>query len=344
MFDNPLQNEALAPAGGWKWLDEASATLKFPFLLFLPDGRIGGAGSPAHWRWSEGALLITDEEGKEWRLRREGNGFRGDGQLIRAAGSWPVRSLPPSRSGRRNLVVLRSGDNSLHPLWLETLDGERRTWDLCLSYYGNNPEEWRDRCEYFLPRKGSKFEGLAAVLDQADFIWGYDYIWFPDDDLLIDGSEINTFFATARRFDLLLAQPALAPGCFINHRITEQQKDFRVRFTSFVEIMAPLFSREALAIVAPSFGINESGYGLDHLWPALLGAPLNRIGVVDEVAMVHTRPMGATYNLERASREGWDLLDKFGLRQLYANYGGIPRQPSGWFRIRNGQGELLQSS
>ena len=222
--------------------------------------------------------------------------------------------------------------------------GQERNWDLCLSYYGDQPQLWRVQPEYFVAQKGSKFEGLDRLVGHDGFLWEYDYVWFPDDDLLIDGIDINLMFALARRFDLALAQPSLAAGCFVNHRITEQQTDCRLRFTSFVEIMAPLFAREALAVVAPSFGLNRSGYGLDHLWPALLGAPVNRIAVIDEVAMVHTRPMGANYDAAAASSEGWDLLDRFGLCQLYATYGGITKHAQGWTRVRGETGQKLEAT
>ena len=330
------------PAGGFAWCNAAGHAA--PFVLFLPGGRIGGA-APNHlsrWRWAgDGALALMAASGAEALLQPVAGGFVGGGQQLRPSAPWPIRTLPGVREGRRNLVVLRSGDNSLHPLWLESMRGEERNWDLCLSYYGNNPEEWRHGANYFIPQKGSKFAGLTPLVESEAFLWGYDYIWFPDDDLLIDGADINRMFAIAHEFDLQLAQPSLAPGCFVNHRITQQLPDCRLHFTSFAEIMAPLFSREALAVVAPSFGFNQSGYGLDHLWPALLGAPKNRIAVIDEISMVHTRPMGANYDVEGASNEGWDVLERFGLTQLYASYGAIMREPQGWFRTRGGQGRPL---
>ena len=73
--------------------------------------------------------------------------------------------------------------------------------------------------EHFVVQKGGKYPGLTA-LAASDLVHSYDYIWFPDDDLLIDGRDINRAFALARACNLLLAQPALEPGCFVNHRIT----------------------------------------------------------------------------------------------------------------------------
>ncbi len=326
------------PEGGWIWRDEAAGVVKSPFVLFLPDGGVGGsaAGALCGWRGGDGEIVLTDHAGREWEMAWEPRGFAGAGQTLRPAGEWPIQALPPVRWGRRNLVVLRAGDQSLHPLWLETMGGVERNWDLCLSYYGDHPELWRGQAEYLIPQKGSKFGGLAALIGSQEFLWEYEYIWFPDDDLLIAGADINRLFALARRFGLSLAQPSLAPGCFVNHRITEQQPRSLLRFTSFVEIMAPLFAREALAVVAPSFGFNQSGYGLDHLWPALLGSKSSRVAVLDAIAMVHTRPMGANYDVEGASSEGWAVLDRFGLCQRYATHGVMLGQSEGWER-RHGE-------
>ncbi len=332
---------AAPPFGGWAW---HGAGNNAPFVLFLPDGGIG-SGAPTDlsaWRWGNaGAIVIANAMGVETTLSPCAYGFRGGRQSLRPVTPWPIRVLPVPRLGRRNLVVLRGGDHSLHPLWLESLGAQGRNWDLCLSYYGDHPERWQDEAEYFIPQKGTKFGGLAPLVQNDGFLWGYDYIWFPDDDLLIDGADINRMFALARQFDLMLAQPSLTAGCFVNHRITQQVDECRLRFTSFVEIMAPLFSREALAVAAPSFGLTQSGYGLDHLWPALLGTPQNRIAVIDEISMVHTRPMGANYDVEGASTEGWDLLDSFGLHQIYAGYGAIMRSAQGWSRRRGEPGQLL---
>jgi hypothetical protein len=39
---------------------------------------------------------------------------------------------------KQHLVVVRAGDNSLHPHWLAG-DGDR-TWDLVVSYFGDDPD------------------------------------------------------------------------------------------------------------------------------------------------------------------------------------------------------------
>ena len=59
-----------------------------------------------------------------------------------------------ARGRRRNLVVLRAGDNSLHHGWL---DAPARDFDLFVSYYGSAPGRHRHTADGRLCSRG----GLA---------------------------------------------------------------------------------------------------------------------------------------------------------------------------------------
>jgi hypothetical protein len=45
-------------------------------------------------------------------------------------------------SRKRNLVLLRAGDTSLHSHWMGA-SGEERNWDLVLNYFGDDPDKFR---------------------------------------------------------------------------------------------------------------------------------------------------------------------------------------------------------
>jgi hypothetical protein len=72
------------------------------------------------------------------------------------------------------------------------------------------------------------------------------------------------------------------------HIVTLTNRSFKLRFTNFVEIMAPCFSRNFLKRCAPSFGANLSGWGLDYLWPTWAESP-SKVAIIDSVAVRHTR-------------------------------------------------------
>lgn len=193
---------------------------------------------------------------------------------------------------RRFLVMARAGNASLHRKWI---GGAGRTFDLFLSCYGDRPEEYAADAEHLRKMKSTKWPAWHAHIGEArELIASYDAVWFPDDDLLIDTAGINRMFDLFMAFELAMAQPALSLDSYYSHPILLQDAGHILRFTNFVEVMGPVFSREALAILYPTFAQSRTGWGLDYLWPHLLaqrgmGA---RVAVIDAVSMTHTRPVG----------------------------------------------------
>ena len=90
-----------------------------------------------------------------------------------------------------------------------------------------------------------------------------------------------------------------------------QNPDCLLRFTTFVELMAPLFSRDALRKCAATFAGNKSAWGVDFAWTSILGRPSNGIAIIDAAPVRHTRPIGATYNLAAAFAEMDSNLAKY---------------------------------
>jgi hypothetical protein len=201
---------------------------------------------------------------------------------------------------RRVLVILRAGDDSLHPSWLQGAPQESRSWDLHLSYFGDRTTPFVDRPgDVTLSfEKGTKAVGTAACLDAlSERVLHYDWVWLPDDDLLADLPTLNRFFEIVQQYNLELAQPALGSGSYVAYDLTLQRPHLRLRFTTFVEIMAACFSRHALNLCRPFLAATVSSWGPNHLFPRLLGYPERGIGIVDETPVVHTRPVGGGPNL-----------------------------------------------
>ncbi|MEV6257952.1 DUF707 domain-containing protein [Nocardia sp. NPDC051911] len=196
-----------------------------------------------------------------------------------------------TESGRRNLVVLRAGDESLHEQWLA--GPHPRTWDLVVSYFGDDPDRYRVADVARIDRKGPKWPALHHVLttDLAAVLDRYDYVWLPDDDLAADTSSINELFHCAAQHRLALTQPALTEDSYYSHEITLVDRRFNLRHTNFVEIMAPCFSREFLRRCLPTFDATQTGWGLDFHWPRFI-TDSTSIAIVDAVTVRHTRPVG----------------------------------------------------
>lgn len=244
----------------------------------------------------------------------------------------------------RNLVILRAGDCSLHPQWLA---GERRTFDLFVSYYGDQPDLHRASCDRYERRKGPKWSCIADLLrEQPELIDGYDAVWFPDDDLAVDTDAINRMFALFHGLGLGLAQPALAAGSYHTWAFLLQRPEHLLRYSEFVEVMAPIFTLPALRICLPSFSESRSGWGLDWVWPHLLADRQTfPIGVIDATPVLHTRPLGGdlyTNNPELSPQRDDDRLRaRYGTTA--ARYMAKYRIGGGWVAHRPGPIERLRT-
>lgn len=230
---------------------------------------------------------------------------------------------------RRNLVVVRGGDRSLHRAWMSSAE---RSWDLCLSYYGGAENPCGGTFDRLHRFRGAKWPGLSDLLaSEREFLSRYDYVWFPDDDLMTDSSGIDALFAAARRYEFDVCQPALTPYSFASHRITLQRTDCLYRITNFVEIMAPMFSARALHELGATFSENSSGWGLEWLWDALCKKNGFKQGIIDEAPVFHTRPVGAAGHggADSTVAEMNALLQKYGLTRHRATVLMSVHRPGG---------------
>jgi hypothetical protein len=242
---------------------------------------------------------------------------------------------------RRNLVFCRAGEGSLHRQWIG--DPAARSYDVWLDCYCD-PARWAgEPAEVTDGRETTKWPRLAGLLaERPEAFARYEAVWLPDDDLAMDAGSVEAFFDLFHRHGLALAQPALAEASHWSHELTLAHPGFLLRYTNFVEVMAPAFSRPALEACAPTFSQSRTGWGLDLVWPRVLGDPRDRVAIVDATPMVHTRPVGASYAMGESWREMESLAARFGvsLPFRFAQYGGVARagRGAGGRRVRAGLG------
>lgn len=218
----------------------------------------------------------------------------------------PMPSEPPHH--RRNLVIVRAGDASLHPQWLAGAGD--RNWDLVVSYFGKDPAIYRINDVVRIDSTGPKWAPLQRLmLDHPEYLDRYDYIWFPDDDLAMTKQDMNRFFDLCRDYGLELAQPSLTTDSPMNHPLLINNTASHIRFTNFVEVMAPCFSAACLRRVLPTFSATQSGWGIDWLWPRMVQDRDSGIAVIDDVVIRHTRPLGGP-NYDAMRAKGQSPLDE----------------------------------
>jgi Protein of unknown function (DUF707) len=187
------------------------------------------------------------------------------------------------------LALFRAGPNSLHPHCVERL--AEQNFDYALSWFGDEPPQVAAGAAFVHMQKGAKWPGLEQTIAAYwDVIQQYRYIWLPDDDLLCVPEQVSRMFTICDELQLELAQPALTRDSYFTHVVTLQHTEFQLRFTNFVEIMAPVLSAEMLAKVYPTLAGQISGYGLDPLWARM--ARMGKVAIIDDTPVKHTRPVG----------------------------------------------------
>jgi hypothetical protein len=192
---------------------------------------------------------------------------------------------------KRNLVILRAGDGSLHPQW-EVFE-KQREFDFWVDYYGNVHGKYQDTCDRYRQSGGTKYPQLYSFIRKNfDTVQKYDAVWLPDDDISCDTVSINNLFALFHQYHLDLAQPSLSVDSYFGYSITVNKPEYVLRYTNWVEGLVPIFSREALMKCLETFSESQSGWGLCWVWPKLLGYPQDKIAIIDGVNVRHARAVG----------------------------------------------------
>jgi hypothetical protein len=225
---------------------------------------------------------------------------------------------------RQNLVIARVGRRSLHPTWLDA--AQPRSWDLHLCPYEDLHGQVTEGCTVADVIPGPKWTGLRELLRRWDGWRGYERIWLPDDDIFASQGTIDRMFETAASLGFDLCAPALNEASYYAHFTTMRNRRCHARRAGFVEIMVPCFSRAALETLRPTLDLTETGWGwgLDSLWPKLLG--YRNLGVIDCAAVLHTRPVGAFRDAELARlvrAESDHIMDHYDCRQVHTTFAAV---------------------
>ena len=165
--------------------------------------------------------------------------------------------------------------------------------------------------EYVFAERGHKWPCIKANLPKLDS--QYDYYGFFDYDIEIDTPALNRLFTIGEALNLDLFQAGLGKRSHCCHHTLFARDESLARSATFVEIMMPVFSRDALLKCADTFDESESGYGLDHLWAHILD--YRNMAVVDAVVAEHPHPVQSQH-----WRTSAGLTPMEELRKIQAKY------------------------
>ncbi len=212
--------------------------------------------------------------------------------------------------------------NSMHKKWIE---GECN-FDLHLIVFDDSIDKFKGDTEYICHSKGYKLKNVYKYLNaNPQILSRYDYFFLPDDDVYMDSATINSLFDAMRRFNLQIAQPALVRS-YYSWPHTLKDRFCKLRYTDFVEMMVPCFSQEALRTVLFTFNENETGWGTESHWASLIGSNEKDIAIIDEVEVVHTRPVNG--GQPKHHKELSEYLQKYNLTVGVRMFGSISQNIS----------------
>ncbi|KAL8188805.1 hypothetical protein R6Q57_029560 [Mikania cordata] len=175
-------------------------------------------------------------------------------------------------------------------------DGQTTEWD---------EFEWSKRAIHVSVPRQTKWWYAKRFL-HPDIIAPYEYIFIWDEDLGVENFDAEEYIKLVRKHKLEISQPGLDPSSIgTTWQMTMKRDDVEVHkkteekpgwcndlhlppCAAFVEIMAPVFSREAWRCVWHLIQNDlVHGWGLDFALRKCIEPAYERIGVVDAQWIVH---------------------------------------------------------
>ncbi|KAM7484177.1 hypothetical protein LguiA_000186 [Lonicera macranthoides] len=179
---------------------------------------------------------------------------------------------------------------------------------LLFHYDGRTTEwdefEWSRRAIHVSAVKQTKWWYAKRFL-HPDIVAAYDYIFIWDEDLGVEHFNAEEYIKLVRKHGLEISQPGLEPNRGLTWQMTKRRGDREVHketeekpgwcsdphlppCAAFVEIMAPVFSREAWRCVWHMIQNDLiHGWGLDFALQKCVEPAHEKIGVVDAQWIVH---------------------------------------------------------
>lgn len=222
---------------------------------------------------------------------------------------------------RDYLVFFCSGTKSLHAKALAEDLG--RNWDCCVSWYSSPGDA--HHAEYAMVGKDNKFESFVEFYNNEPNAKKYRYYFLVDDDVAFHPGDISRFFELCELHKLYISAPALEWGTNANHDVTLWNPLCEIRQVTYVEVMAPCFSRAAVDDMFDTFLLTKSTWGIDYAWSSLLVGQ-QKIAAVDAIRIQHTKAPdvtgGAFY--EKLRSMGIDVGEEYGrIKRSYPSFGGF---------------------
>lgn len=218
---------------------------------------------------------------------------------------------------KKNAVLMPVGKESLHRQYLEG-DAD---FDLHLMIYDGSYNKFQHDADFICCDAGYKMDMAYRYLHRhPELLEAYDYFFLVDDDIQMTTESVNRLFQLMRQYELKIAQPSLVMS-YYTYEHTLHNPTSKLRYTNFVEMMMPCFSREALVQVLPTFEEKVRWRGIEWHWPVLIHTNKKDMAIIDEVKASHVHP------IQSWTQENADLMAEYlaanGLDDQIEEYGKV---------------------
>ena len=224
------------------------------------------------------------------------------------------------------VVFTSCGDRSAcHELWTD----DQRNYDIVAVYYGDQDEMYNtysDKFDVVTRRKGSKFQNFFHMFNTTNILDKYKYFFVLDDDIIFNTADINQMFDFVKDHpEVQICQPAFSRTSNISHPVTKQHSGCKYRYTNFVEVNTPLFTRASVDKLSCVYQDKLIGWGIDamYIWVvndrnAVVNDDCKKFAIVDYVTCINPKTRDKPgdgrelYLLEHAKnrRKVWEEVAK----------------------------------
>lgn len=234
----------------------------------------------------------------------------------------------------RFLLIINKGPGAVD------IPREGASWDLMELYFAKKDIEGilsdssRSQADFVVfesDRNMRKFAIIKRVFELLPALWNYEAVMMLDDDLVPVGCSVTDIFETFMQTGLRIGQPALSTNSYWSHEVVLRNPRFVWRRTNFVEVMCPIFTRQAMREYICLFNATISGFGLDNYWSSKEWESRGGVAVLDATPMRHMRPVrgGIAYQGISPGEECYAFFRKHQLRNyLHLTLGGKPTSSS----------------
>ena len=169
--------------------------------------------------------------------------------------------------------------------------GVERILTLHLLIYDGSYSKFCNDTDFIACDAGYKMDMTYRYLHRhPDLLDKYEYFFLMDDDIEMSTEEVNKLFGIMKQYHLRIAQPSLVMS-YYTYVHTLRIPFCVLRYTNFVEMMVPCFSKEALVKVLPTFERKVRGCGIEYHWSRLIHGGHKDMAIIDKVNACHVRPL-----------------------------------------------------